>query len=120
MLATDPPPESPQSPRTRAYYAAKHFHLELENSGIFSVQILQAGILLAIYELGHAIYPAAFLSIGSCARSAYALGINSNSNPTSRVLTLVEVEERRRIWWAIVVLDRFEQLSTTFTLCDGS
>jgi hypothetical protein len=106
-LVTDPPPESPQSPQTRAYYAAKHFHVELENSGIFSVQILQAGILLSIYELGHAIYPAAFLSIGACARSAYALGINSNSILTRKALTLVEVEERRRIWWAIVVLDRF-------------
>jgi hypothetical protein len=63
---------------------------------------------LALYELGHAIYPAAFLSIGACARYAHALGINvSRTLKTRKVLTLVEVEERRRVWWAIVILDRF-------------
>ncbi|OQD93160.1 hypothetical protein PENSOL_c034G00713 [Penicillium solitum] len=74
----------------------------------FSILVLQAGVLVALYELGHGIYPAAFLSIGVCARYAHALGINvSRTVPTRRVLTLVEVEERRRAWWAIVILDRF-------------
>lgn len=74
----------------------------------FSILVLQAGVLVALYELGHGIYPAAFLSIGACARYAHALGINvSRTVPTRRVLTLVEVEERRRVWWAIVILDRF-------------
>ncbi|CAI7637608.1 unnamed protein product [Penicillium discolor] len=73
-----------------------------------SILVLQAGVLVALYELGHGIYPAAFLSIGACARYAHALGINvSRTVPTRRVLTLVEVEERRRVWWAIVILDRF-------------
>ncbi|OQD61907.1 hypothetical protein PENPOL_c014G02077 [Penicillium polonicum] len=74
----------------------------------FSILVLQAGVLVALYELGHGIYPAAFLSIGACARYAHALGINvSRTVPTRRVLTLVEVEERRRVWWAVVILDRF-------------
>ncbi|KAL2698184.1 hypothetical protein AAEP93_010894 [Penicillium crustosum] len=74
----------------------------------FSILVLQAGVLIALYELGHGIYPAAFLSIGACARYAHALGINvSRTAPNRRVLTLVEVEERRRVWWAIVILDRF-------------
>ena len=42
-------------------------------------------ILTAIYEYAHAIYPAAYITIGTCAR--YGL-------------------ERRRFWWAIVILDR--------------
>lgn len=63
---------------------------------------------MALYELGHGIYLATFLIIGSCARYVYALGINvSQSVSTKRVITLVEVEERRRVWWALVVLDRF-------------
>lgn len=79
------------------YHAVKHFHLEVGISSTFSISVLQAGILLAVYELLHAIYPAAFLSIGACARYAYALGINvSRTADTRRVLTLVEVEERRR------------------------
>jgi hypothetical protein len=107
-LITTLPPTSPRNPRTPLYHAAKHFYLEVEGSSIFSITVLQAGVLLALYELGHAIYPAAFLSIGACARYAHALGINvSRMLHTRKVLTLVEVEERRRVWWAIVILDRF-------------
>ncbi|KAH6664100.1 putative fungal-specific transcription factor [Halenospora varia] len=107
-LITTLPPTDPQNPRTSLYHTVKHFYLEVESSSTLSIQVLQAGVLLALYELGHAIYPAAFLSIGACARYAHALGINVRGNlNTLRVLTLVEVEERRRVWWAIVILDRF-------------
>ncbi|KIM97046.1 hypothetical protein OIDMADRAFT_44475 [Oidiodendron maius Zn] len=107
-LITTLPPTSPRNPRTAMYHATKHFYLEVEGSNHFSIPVLQAGVLLALYELGHAIYPAAYLSIGACARYAHALGINiSGAMNTRRVLTLVEVEERRRVWWAIIILDRF-------------
>ena len=105
-LITTFPPAGSQSPRTALYHATKHLSLVIEDC--FSILVLQAGLLVALYELGHGIYPAAFLSIGTCARYAHALGINvSGTVPTRKVLTLVEVEERRRVWWAIVVLDRF-------------
>lgn len=107
-LITTIPPTSPRNPQTPLYHAVKHFYLEVEHSSILSLPVLQAGVVLALYELGHAIYPAAFLSIGTCTRYAYTLGINvSQSLKISRVLTLVEAEERRRVWWAIVILDRF-------------
>ena len=107
-LITTLPPKSPRNPPTPLYYAVKHFYLEVEGSNIFSIPVLQAGVLLSLYELGHAIYPAAFLSIGACARYAHALGINgSRTLNARRVLTLIEVEEGRRIWWAIIILDRF-------------
>ncbi|KAF2801827.1 putative fungal-specific transcription factor [Mytilinidion resinicola] len=107
-LITTLPPVSPRNPRTPLYYTAKHFYLEVEGSSIFSIPILQAGILIALYELGQAIYPAAYLSIGACARYAHAHGINVGGTlNTRRAVTLIEVEERRRVWWAIVILDRF-------------
>ncbi|KAF2111959.1 putative fungal-specific transcription factor [Lophiotrema nucula] len=106
LLTTRPP--DPRSPRTALYYAVKHYYLDVENSNTFSVPVLQAGIVLSLYEVLHAIYPAAFLSIGACARYSHALGINVSTHlNTKKVLTLVEVEERRRAWWAIVILDRF-------------
>lgn len=105
-LITTFPPAGSRSPRTALYNSTKHFYLKVEEFS--SILVLQAGVLVALYELGHGIYPAAFLSIGACARYAHALGINvSRTVPTRRVLTLVEVEERRRVWWAIVILDRF-------------
>ncbi|KAJ6051196.1 hypothetical protein N7499_010559 [Penicillium canescens] len=105
-LITTFPPAGSRSPRTALYNSTKHFYLKVEGS--FSILALQAGVLVALYELGHGIYPAAFLSVGACARYAHGLGINvSRTVPTRKVLTLVEVEERRRVWWAIVILDRF-------------
>jgi hypothetical protein len=107
LITTLPSPDLP-NPRTTLYHTVKHFYLEVEDS--FSLLVLQAGILVALYELGHGIYPAAFLSIGQCARYAYALGINTGHMvPATKVLTLLEVEERRRVWWAIVILERYVQ-----------
>ncbi|KUL82557.1 hypothetical protein ZTR_09179 [Talaromyces verruculosus] len=107
-LITTFPPARPRDARTPSYYAAKNFYSDLEGKGPFSILILQAGVLLGLYEIGHGIYPAAFLTIGACARYAHALGINVSKTVKSRkVLTLVEAEERRRVWWAIVILDRF-------------
>ncbi|PYI01439.1 putative fungal-specific transcription factor [Aspergillus sclerotiicarbonarius CBS 121057] len=107
-LITTFPPVGLQTTRTPLYHATKHFYLEVEGSSVFSISVLQAGVLIALYELGHGIYPAAFLSVGACARYAHALGIGAGPTvQTSRVLTMVEVEERKRVWWAIVILDRF-------------
>jgi hypothetical protein len=106
------PPTNPRNPRTTLYSIVKQFYLQLESSNTFSILVLQAGILLALYELGHGIYPAAFLSIGACARYAHALGIKTGSQSArKRVLSLVEVEEQRRVWWAIVILDRYVPIS---------
>ncbi|GFF86505.1 hypothetical protein IFM47457_07178 [Aspergillus lentulus] len=105
-LITTLPPAGARGPRTPLYDAVRRFYVEVEDA--FSILVLQAGVLVALYELGHGIYPAAYLSIGACARYAHGLGINvSRTVPSRRVLTLVEVEERRRVWWAIVILDRF-------------
>ncbi|KIW11718.1 hypothetical protein PV08_11020 [Exophiala spinifera] len=107
-LITTPPPVDPRNPKTPLYWAAKHFYLDIESSHTASIAVLQAGVLLALYEIRHGIYPAAFLSISACARYAHALGINVDGMArTSSVFTLIEVEERKRIWWAIVILDRF-------------
>lgn len=108
LLTTFPPATNPRNLRTPLYHAVKHFHLEVESSTILSLPVLQTGVLLALYEIGHAIYPEAFLFIGLCARYAHALGINVSQNLNRRkVLPLLEVEERRRVWWALVILDRF-------------
>lgn len=96
---------------TPLYETVKLFHFKIEASGVLSILVLQASILIALYELGHSIYPAAFLSIGSCARYATALGVDKSilsSNTTQ--FQWIEEEESRRAWWAILVLDRYEAL----------
>lgn len=94
-LITTLPPTNPRNPQTPLYQAIKHYCLEVETSNVPSLPILQAEILIALYEMGHGIYPAAYLTIGACARYAYALGINCNKRlNVRRVLTMVEMEER--------------------------
>ena len=92
------------------YLIAKKFHHEAEAAGVLSIHMLQAGILISFYEMSQAIYPAAYLTVGACARYGLALGIDKLS------LGLVgdgdvprswnEIEERRRTWWAVVMFDR--------------
>ena len=65
------PAESP------LYTAAKRFLALLEASGAVSLQYLQAMLLVAIYEMGHAIYPAAWMTVGACSRYADMIGIPS-------------------------------------------
>lgn len=56
------------------YSTAKDFITRLESNGAVSLLCLQAMVLVALYEYSHAIYPAAWMTIGSCARYAEILG----------------------------------------------
>lgn len=105
------------------YQLSKSFLISLEGIGFVSQLCLQAMILLAWYEYCHAIYPAAWMTVGACARYLELVGISSRTeshilNPAvrtpyynliSRLITQstwTEVEERRRAWWGVFVLDR--------------
>ena len=78
-----------------------------------SIVPLQAMILLTVYEMGHGLYPAAFLSLGSCISMGQALGLHNSESAIQmipRPRTLVMQEEFRRAWWAVLLLDRFINL----------
>ncbi|KAK7419757.1 hypothetical protein QQX98_003129 [Neonectria punicea] len=108
------PPECSDG-RTELYMTAKQFHFEVETAGLMSIHVLQAGIIIALYEIGQAIYPAAHLSVSVCARYGVVLDLDklglhlSGSEKRSRSWT--EIEEMRRVWWAVLMLDRFLNLS---------
>ena len=96
-------------PQTQVYVLAKHYIVEIEVAGTFTLQTLQAHLLIAIYELGHGIYPSAYLSIVACAARGIALDLEKElTDCTTSEFTWVEREERRRVWWAIIILERFE------------
>ncbi|KAK5658730.1 hypothetical protein OQA88_1539 [Cercophora sp. LCS_1] len=91
------------------YGASKRFLTLLEGSGTLSLIHLQSMILVALYEFGHGIYPAAWMSIGQCSRYIDIIGIPSfkdSSVMLGSCATWTEVEERRRVWWAVYILDR--------------
>ncbi|EGX93469.1 fungal specific transcription factor, putative [Cordyceps militaris CM01] len=101
-----------KTPQTQLYEVTKQFQHSAQNSGIFSLLVLQAGIFIACYELGHGIYPAAFMSISSCARYAAALGVDSSvSGHVEAKIETLDLEECRRAWWTILAMDRFMSLA---------
>jgi hypothetical protein len=97
-----------ENPKTSGYLNARRFLLEAEVAGILSLQLLQAGLLVTMYEVGHAIYPSAYTSLGTWVRYGVSLGIN-RERPVGSIepFEWLEEEERRRVWWAILILDRY-------------
>lgn len=105
-----------QNPQTTFYVAVREYHFLVESAGMLSLHLLQAGILLAVYEFGHAIFPNAYITIGRCARIGHALGIHHGASapPLLRPPTSwTEMEERSRVWWAVFLLDRLLNLGNS-------
>ncbi|CRL22637.1 Fungal transcriptional regulatory protein, N-terminal [Penicillium camemberti] len=98
--------------RTSLYRLIKKFYSEVESTGDLCVQVLQAAIFIAVFEIGDAIYPAAYLTVGGCARYGIAMGLDKINKTRlggehNRTASWMEIEEKRRVWWAILNLDRF-------------
>jgi Fungal specific transcription factor domain len=102
------PMDSATDPKSPMYVAAKRYFAEAEMAGFLTLPCLQAAVLMSIYEYGHAVYPAAFFTVASCARYAAILGVDKEDSVCKdSSLSWVEVEERRRVWWAILIMDRY-------------
>jgi hypothetical protein len=63
------------------YYTTKCFYSLLQSSVRVSLELLQAGLLIATYEYSQALYEASALSIGICVRMGYALGLHRTIRP---------------------------------------
>lgn len=103
-------PASGSSPENLPLYrCVKSFMLHLELERLQSLMIVQGGILLAVYELGHAIYPAAYTTIAVCARLGIALGMHNQEAPQllQNYKYWTTWEEKIRVWWMILILDRY-------------
>lgn len=60
------------------YAAAKRFISLMEASGMVSLMVLQTYILIALYEIGQSIYPAAWMTVGASVRYGQLLGIHDS------------------------------------------
>ncbi|KAJ6783764.1 hypothetical protein PWT90_03404 [Aphanocladium album] len=102
--------------KSMLYRTAKQLQFDVELAGGHCVTSLQAATLIAVYELGHGIYPAAIVSVAHCARVGTLLGVDQalTNDQLSQGIPWVELEERRRLWWAILMLDRQANPVTRF------
>lgn len=110
-LYCTPAPSYEDDGKRTLYKMVKEFYAEIEATGIMSVCILQSALLIAVYEIGNAIYPAAYMTVGSCARYGVALGLDKllvNLTGEGNLGKLwMEMEEMRRVWWGVLILDRY-------------
>ncbi|KAL7934932.1 fungal-specific transcription factor domain-containing protein [Trichoderma chlorosporum] len=90
------------------YFVAKSSIGFLEAAGFETLNVVQSRLLLALYEIGHMIYPAASISNGSCARMARNAGLSRDSWLSQEAAGgIANPEERKRTWWAVHNLDRY-------------
>ncbi|KAM0522953.1 hypothetical protein ACHAPE_001442 [Trichoderma viride] len=113
------PGSSSDAVRDPLYLCTKEFSASLDIAGVYTLLKLQAQLLIAVYEMGHGIFPAAYVSIGCCVTQAMALGIHItqamalgiHNREAPQILELprtwMDWEERQRIWWFIVILERY-------------
>jgi hypothetical protein len=101
-------PSEPVSDMKSPLYASlKSIIGILEGSNYHSLELVQCRLLCAFYELGHGLIPAASVSIGACSRVARVIGLDARADQAFRSgLSGIAEEERRRVWWALLNLDR--------------
>ncbi|PTB48368.1 hypothetical protein M431DRAFT_326191 [Trichoderma harzianum CBS 226.95] len=93
------------------YCAAIKYCTEIQRSGLITPEVLQGCILLSVYEWGHAIYPAADLSISMCLRYALSLEMGWEVARGGGAKSMwADGEEERRTWWAVYILERIAGL----------
>ena len=89
------------------YMTVKSIISLLESTNYVSVELVQCRLLVSFYEIGHGIFPASSISIGACARTARALGLNKRwLNQVDNDSSSIAKEEEKRVWWAVFNLDR--------------
>ncbi|KAF7545204.1 hypothetical protein G7Z17_g9349 [Cylindrodendrum hubeiense] len=106
-LASDPPqPYHTSAVESTLYRTAKSYLNTIEEVSPASLHVFQALVLIALYEYGHGIFPAAYLTVGRAARLGVLRGIHDRKNSTQLFVgppTWTYNEEERRTWWATCI-----------------
>ncbi|QYS95142.1 Zn(2)-C6 fungal-type domain-containing protein [Trichoderma simmonsii] len=108
-LIQNVPGSSSNAVKDLLYICAKEFAASLEIAGVYTLLKLQANLLISVYEMGHGIFPAAYVSVGCCVTQAMVLGIHNREAPQilEQPRTWIDWEERQRVWWLVVILERY-------------
>jgi len=91
------------------YPTLKSIYSLLLSTGKVSMELVQAGILVACYEHCQALHQDAWLSIGACVRMAHLMGLQTELRkmpPTGKDERNM-LDTKRCLWWGIVVIERF-------------
>jgi len=93
------------------YHTTKGFYSILMSTGRSSIEVIQAGLLLAIYEHHQALHDVIYQTLGACARMGYTLGFDKTLSqdilPGAQANSVAESQRQRQVWWGIIILERY-------------
>lgn len=112
LLLTEEPVGSFVSSNTTSppdlYRTCKHNYTLFMSFNEPCIELIQSGVLIALYEHAQCIGSQAYLTIGACARMAGAIGLLSATSRVSSFSKLVNnIEEEANILLVIHILDRY-------------
>jgi hypothetical protein len=92
------------------YLQSKSWMAGLEGQGHSSLDLVQARLLITLFEIGHGLYPAAYVSTGALVRAMDALFLFAelNSALAHSASEQEYQEECKQTWRAILIVDRYE------------
>ena len=67
-----------------------------------SMRLIQAGLLISVFEYAHELKTAALLSLTSWAKMAYIIRSNAHTSGEARS----ETREEKNLWWGLVIYER--------------
>lgn len=118
VLANQSPEATGSVEQQSLYLTARSLFAQVQVSCSPSLPLIQASLLLAVYEYTHGRPDDAFVTIAGTARMAYAAGIHAcdrHQTPTIHTTgdhntdpdLLLQAEEAANTWWGIVVCERY-------------
>jgi hypothetical protein len=89
------------------YFAAKHLHKLVHRSKGPSLDLVQSGILLCLYEHNAALSDTAYKTLGDCTNMSRLIGLNASNVKTEFGVPHMAAyqEECRRTYWALISMD---------------
>jgi hypothetical protein len=109
-LITQYPSKDLEKERDREvfYLATKTLLTQVQSLIQSSLYIIQAGVILAMYEHAYSMAEASYVTIGTTARIAFAIGLHNRqcSEEPRGTYAWFEEEEALSTWWGLVICDR--------------
>ncbi|KAK4947863.1 hypothetical protein LTR10_013371 [Elasticomyces elasticus] len=104
--------------RARKYMDADE--IEGRGQGVVTLAHAQATAYIATYEMNKMYFPRAWLNVGRAVRLCQMMNLHRLDDPTkidvketlSSPMNWLELEERRRVFWAVFVQDRYQSISS--------
>jgi len=88
--------------RTSLYLQAKSLHSLHISVAKLSIELIQAGVLLCLYEQGHGMVDIAQMTIAATSR----MGIKMTNAEKEAGTEDIQETELGRVWWSVVIMDR--------------